>query len=136
MSERTDDRVSDLVPPSAVSTIRAELETVRAAVGRIETQLAGLEQDEPAPPGKERPRRYYEVLADVYDRGGRKGLEIEEFGRVGDRHGYDRRGLGGFFTGARAPLRRQDGSVFLSPVGERMLDSFLMALEREASDES
>lgn len=135
MSERGEGAaLGDAIRPSALATIRSELEGVRAAVLRIENELAGLEQEDPGAPFKERSRRYYEVLSDVYDRGGRLGLDVEEFGRVGDRHGYDRRGLGGFFTGARAPLRRQDGSIVLTPYGERMLDFFLLTLQEEATD--
>lgn len=132
MPRRPDDAASQPVPASTVSTIRSELEVLRRAVSRIETQLATLEREDPGTPAKERPRRYYEVLADVYDQGGRLGLDFEAFGRVGERHGYDRRGLGGFFTGARAPLRRKEGTVVLSPFGEGMLDSFLLTVERDS----
>jgi hypothetical protein len=114
--------------PTAIAAIRDELETVRAGLRRIEAQVGMLEQQEPQAQTKERPRRYYEVLAAVYDRGGRRGLDADAFGHVGELHGYDRRGLGGFFTGVRAPLRRHEDRVTLSVYGERLLDSFLQDL--------
>lgn len=114
--------------PTAIAAIRDELESVRAGLRRIEAQVGVLEQQEPQAQVKERPRRYYEVLAAVYDRGGRRGVDAEAFGRVGELHGYDRRGLGGFFTGVRAPLRRHEDRVTLSAYGERLLDSFLQGL--------
>ncbi|HEY2715407.1 MAG TPA: hypothetical protein VGI73_04225 [Solirubrobacterales bacterium] len=117
--------------PSALAGIRGELEKLRAGIAAIEGRLAAVEQEEAQAPAKERPRRYYEVLVAVYERGGRKGLDADAFGAVGKEHGYDRRGLGGFFTGSRAPLRRQDGRVTLSVQGERLVDSYLVTLGGE-----
>lgn len=65
------------------------------------------------------------MLVEVYDRGGHYGLAVEELAAVGMRHGYDRRGLGGFFTGGRAPLTRSDNHVYLTTQGEELMDAFL-----------
>jgi hypothetical protein len=126
-------RPAEVAPglPSALAGIRGELEKLRAGIAAIEGRLAAVEREEAQGPVKTRPRRYYEVLVAVYERGGRKGLDADAFGAVGKQYGYDRRGLGGFFTGTRAPLRRQAGQVTLSVEGERLVDSYLGAFEAE-----
>jgi hypothetical protein len=116
-------------PQHALASIRNELARVRSAIGRIERSLNDLEAGELAPASaRRRPERYLRVLVDVYERGGRHGVAGEEWAAIGGRHGYDRRGLGGFFTGGRAPLRRADGQVLLSAYGERLVDGYLAGL--------
>jgi hypothetical protein len=120
---RTD---ADADTQAAAETIRAELRRARTSLARIEEAVARLS----TPPGRsaverERPDRYYQVLVGVYELGGRHGIAADELGAVGGRHGYDRRGLGGFFAGARAPLRTVDGRVRLTPEGLRLVDVYL-----------
>jgi hypothetical protein len=116
-------------PRHALSTIRTELAHVRSAVGRIERGLNELESSERASvAARRRPERYLRVLVDVYERGGRHGVGSDEWAAIGDRHGYDRRGLGGFFTGVRAPLQRVDERVVLTVQGERLVDDYLSGL--------
>ena len=96
---------------------------------RIESSLAALEPPLPADEHpRPRPERYMQVLVEVYDRGGRVGVSSDELAAIGARHGYDRRGLGGFFTGARAPLQRLGERVQLTVHGELLLDSYLAQL--------
>ena len=118
-------------PRHALASIRAELSRVRSAVSRIERDLGELETSERvSAAAARRPERYLRVLVDVYERGGRHGVASAEWATIGARHGYDRRGLGGFFTGARSPLRRIDDRVVLTAYGERLVDEYLAGLAR------
>lgn len=113
----------------ALTAIRAELKRVRSSVSRIERGLNELEAGERgSPSARPRPERYLRVLVDVYERGGRHGVGSDEWASIGNRHGYDRRGLGGFFTGGRAPLRRGEQRVLLTAYGERLVDEYLAGL--------
>lgn len=89
-----------------------------------------LEGEQRSAPASERarPERYLRLLVDVYDHGGRLGVDSDAFGALGARYAYDRRGLGGFFRGARAPLQLVDGRVRLTLEGERLVDDFLAEL--------
>lgn len=121
-------------PAAAAATlggVRAELRRLRAGLARAEEGLAALEQE--APPRRSaqeraRPERYLRLLVDVYERGGRHGLDSDAFGALGAEHGYDRRGLGGFFRGDRAPLQLAEGRVRLTPEGARLVDAHLREL--------
>jgi hypothetical protein len=117
-------------PAQTLASVRAELAKVRSSVARIERDLGLLDatQRGAGGGGRERPDRYLQVLVDVYDRGGRHGLDSDGFAAVGERHGYDRRGLGGFFTGGRAPLRRDHERILLTPYGEQLVDLYLQRL--------
>jgi hypothetical protein len=123
-----------LVPPkpptsSAVRTIRAELGRITAAVAEVERALTELDDGgEPERPARarRRPDRYYLVLLGVYEQG-RQGLDSAQFGALGALHGYDRRGLGGFFVGARASLRHAGERIRLTDEGLALLDEYLEA---------
>lgn len=111
--------------------MRVELERLRSNLARLEDGLNALEATE-APLGgraRERPERYLRVLVDVYERGGHHGVDAEGLATIGKAHGYDRRGLGGFFTGRRAPLRRTEDRVTLTPFGEHLVDVYLHPLD-------
>lgn len=110
---------------NVVAALRAEVARLRRGLDRVEAALGRLD----APPSPEaaaraRPERYYRLLVDLYERG-RRGVDAEAFARLGRQRGYDARGLGGFFVGGRAPLRRQEGRVVLTPEGQRLLDDHL-----------
>lgn len=124
------DRPGDLLtgPHQALAAIRTELARVRSSVSRIERELNELEATERDSAARRRPERYLRVLVDVYERGGRHGVDPQEWSAIGSRHGYDRRGLGGFFTGAKAALRRVDDRVLLTAHGERLVDGYLAGL--------
>lgn len=116
-------------PQQALASIRTELARVRSSLGRIERGLGELEASELDSAGaRRRPERYLRVLLDVYERGGRHGVASDEWAAIGRQHGYDRRGLGGFFTGGRASLRKVDDRVLLTVYGERLVDEYLAGL--------
>ncbi len=116
----------------AAAAIRAELRKLRASLGRIEEAVERLPQPRARGPAveRERPERYFRVLVSVYERGGRHGIASAELGGIGDEHGYDRRGLGGFFAGARAPLQHVAGRTRLTPEGLRLVDRYLHEVAR------
>jgi len=103
---------------------RTELRRVRAGLERIDSLLNSLETPPTPSRSRNRPERYYLLLVDVYERG-RRGVDTERFAALGRRRGYDARGLGGFFIGDRAALRRTDQHVTLTTEGHRLVTSFL-----------
>jgi hypothetical protein len=107
-----------------IAGLRAEIARLRDGLERVDETLVSLERERAAPGARKRPDRYYEVLLDVYERG-RHGADGDTFGQLGRRRGYDARGLGGFFVGSRAPLRREDGRVVLTGEGHRVLSAYL-----------
>jgi len=111
---------------AAAAAIRAELPKLRAALARIEEAVEQLPREGPrAAVARERPERYFRVLVDVYERGGRHGIARDLLGEIGERHGYDRRGLGGFFAGDRAPLRFVADRARLTAEGLSLVDGYL-----------
>lgn len=110
--------------------MQRELETARASLARLERALSEFASRAPggaAPRERSRPARYYRVLLCVYEQG-RQGIDRETFNRVGAANDYDPRGLGGFFVGARAALRRETDRVRLTEEGQRLLDEWLETL--------
>jgi hypothetical protein len=114
----------------SATAIRAELRKLRASIARIEQELDRRPRPHAPRQGaeRERPARYFGVLVSIYERGGRPGIAADELGAIGAEHGYDRRGLGGFFAGERAPLRLVEGRVRLTPEGLRLVDRHLQEL--------
>lgn len=110
--------------------IRAELRKLRRSLARIEEAVGRLPRRAPRATAveRERPERYYRVLVSVYEHGGRHGIGADELGGIGEEHGYDRRGLGGFFAGTRAPLQRVEGRARLTAEGLRLVDRYLHEL--------
>jgi hypothetical protein len=116
---------------AAASAIRGELPKLRAALERIEEAVEQLPREAPRPAvARERPERYFRVLIDIYERGGRHGITRDLLGEIGERHGYDRRGLGGFFAGDRAPLRFVSDRARLTAEGLRLVDDYLHEVAR------
>lgn len=115
----------------ALASIRAEVGRLRSSLVRLEESLDALETSpsRSAGPARARPERYLSVLVDVYERGGQHGVDADGLAAIGRAYGYDRRGLGGFFTGRRAPLRRIEGRVTLTPHGEHLVDVYLHPLD-------
>lgn len=111
---------------TTLAGVRAALRRAREGLEQAERDLSALERSGGASTGGARPRpaRYFEVLVAVYERG-RHGSDLATFGRIGAEHGYTRRGLGGFFVGARAPLRMNGERVWLTPEGRRLVDEYL-----------
>lgn len=109
--------------------IRAQMAIITRALTRIDGQLEHLEGSAPSRERK-RPDRYYSLLVDVYEHG-IHGVDQATLWRIGSGHGYDRRGLGGFFAGSRAPL--QAGlRVTLTAEGRRLVDVYLDTLPEPA----
>lgn len=104
----------------------AEVARLRLGLDRLEAALSAMAGGGGAagPAARARPERYYRLLVDVYE-WGRHGVPGEAFAGLGRARGYDARGLGGFFVGARAPLRRQDEQVRLTVEGHRLVGEFL-----------
>jgi hypothetical protein len=104
---------------TALAGIRAEVAVMREALDRIEGELHSLEGRQPTAE-RVRPMRFYDVLVGVYEHG-IHGIDGDALTRLAGQNGYQRRGLNGFFTGARAALRRSAGRVVLTPEGVRLL---------------
>lgn len=107
--------------------MRSEIARLRDGLDRLEGQLNALETPRRASVERTRPTRYYEVLVGVYEHG-RHGIAAEAFAELASSHGYQRRGLNGFFTGGRAALRRIDGRTVLTAEGNRLVNEHLRAV--------
>jgi hypothetical protein len=107
-----------------IAMMRAELRRVQTRLARIDADLAQLQRTEPTSPSRPRAERYYQLLLAIYEHG-RHGVDAAQLGTLGATYDYDRRGLGGFFAGRRAPLRMTGERVHLTPEGERLLEGHL-----------
>lgn len=107
-----------------IAGIRQELAAIHDAVEFVERDLDRLEKTRPQRPDPSRPDRYFELLVGVYEHG-RHGIAPLAMTRLAESLGYDRRGLNGFLSGARATLRRHGDRFVLSPEGERMAIEYL-----------
>jgi hypothetical protein len=114
----------DPLPSPVVATMRAELRRLREGLDRLDAQLVRLAEEDETPSRRVRPERYYLVLLAVYERGPH-GASPDELATIGARCDYDRRGLGGYFTGARAPLCTEGGRVRLTAEGNRLVQEYL-----------
>ena len=108
----------------SILALRTELWRLREGLDRLDAQLARLAEEDEAPPGRLRPERYYLVLLAVYERGPH-GASMDDFATIGAECQYDRRGLGGYFAGKRAPLRSEGGRVRLTVEGDRLVREYL-----------
>lgn len=108
---------------AAITAIRGQVARMREGLDRIDSELQSLERQRRTTE-RARPARFYEVLIGVYEHGVH-GIDDTALTRLANAHGYERRGLNGFFTGARAALRRNEGRVVLTPEGNRLLDTHL-----------
>ncbi len=109
---------------STVIAMRAELRRLRDGIERLDAQLARLGEEDEPPVRRLRPERYYRVLLAIYERGPH-GASPDELATIGAGCGYDRRGLGGYFAGARAPLQTEGGRVRLTAEGNRLVHEYL-----------
>ena len=62
-------------------------------------------------------------------------MSAEEFRELARRHGYDPRGIGGFFSGANFTMSRAGGAVELTPQGRRVIQYRAPAFRDAAGDE-
>lgn len=83
----------------------------------------GASPDSPmpgVPKWKADTEKQWSLLKAVRDRGG--DLGSEEWGALGASHGYDPRGLGGFFRGAEQLMASQGERRVLTEYGQRFIE--------------
>jgi len=112
---------------AAITAIRGQVARIREGLDRIDSELQRLERQQRTTE-RARPARFYDVLVGVYEHG-IHGIDDAALTQLANAHGYQRRGLNGFFTGARAALRRTEGRIVLTPEGNRLLDAHLRQLQ-------
>lgn len=118
---------SDETDAAALAAIRGEIARMREGLDSIEHALQRVDGRQRSTE-RARPPRFYEVLVGVYEHG-IHGIDDDALTELGLLHGYQRRGLNGFFTGARAALRRAGGRVVLTPEGHRLLERHLRQIQ-------
>jgi len=118
---------ADDTDAAALAVVRGEVARMREGLDSIESALQRLERRQRTSE-RARPTRFYDVLVGVYEHG-IHGIDDEALTELAAAHGYQRRGLNGYFTGARAALRRANGRVVLTPEGHRLLDSHLRRIQ-------
>ena len=106
--------------PNPITAVRGQIARLRESLDVIDADLKRLEAVRPVAIDRVRPVRYYDLLIGVYETG-RHGIDSDALAALAAVHGYDRRGLNGFFTGGRAPLRRHGDRVVLTPEGHRLI---------------
>ncbi len=114
-------------PPSPAAELREEIQRIRQSLERLESGLQRMEEGTAPSRPRTRPDRYYAVLVDVYERGVH-GVTRAQLGEIAAPHDYDRRGLGGFFVGARAPLQTREDRVVLTAEGHQLVHDHLESL--------
>lgn len=122
-----DDLSAELTDATALAVIRSAVARSRESLDSIESALQSLDRQRRSTE-RARPLRFYNVLVGVYEHGVH-GIDDQSLTDLATANGYQRRGLNGFFTGARAALRRSAGRVVLTPEGHRLLDNYLSQLQ-------
>jgi hypothetical protein len=123
VTSRARGEMLDRVAREARRWARRLIRAARAGLDRLEAILepdgqgGGLVAPQPPPGEEESLRRWWSLLADVEARGGR--LSAEEFRELARSHGYQPRGVGGFFSGANATMRREGDIVEITARGRR-----------------
>ncbi|HSI30265.1 MAG TPA: hypothetical protein VK951_02940 [Miltoncostaeaceae bacterium] len=118
------DELKARAQPTLESAARRAITSARTMLDRAEEPLdrgrGGPElPGGPLPPAGEEAsyRRWWSLLADVEARGGR--MSADEFRELAQRHDYDPRGVGGFFSGPNSTMSREGDTVELTPRGRR-----------------
>lgn len=108
---------------SESAELKRKLSRTLSKLRAVETEiqeLIGSDEDE----GLEWWDRRCHVLVEVYNRGG--VIPADDWYRIGADLGYDRRGLGGFFTGNEPTMVAIAGNRHaLSPSGRREAEEYL-----------
>ena len=102
-----------------------QLSRLRKAHGELTTVLSELgalnnTDPNPEPQWKADLRKQWGLLKEVDGQGGDVGSE--EWGRLGVKHGYDPRGLGGFFVGSQPLMASQGARRVLTEHGRRFIE--------------
>ncbi len=118
---------ADETDAAALAAIRGEIARMREGLDTIEHPLQRVDGRQRSTE-RARPPRFYEVLVGVCEHG-IHGIDDDALTELGLLHGYQRRGLNGFFTAARAGLRRAGGRVVLTPEGHRLLERHLRQIQ-------
>jgi len=108
-----------------ITTQQAEALTRAHAEFSTALRNAGILNDAPTPPVEPQWRRstakqWALLNALARDHGGDVGAE--EWARLGRQHGYDPRGLGGFFVGREQLMARQGARRVLTDHGQRFIE--------------
>ncbi len=118
------DQLKARAQPTLESAARRAISGARTVLDRAEARLDRGRGDPklpggPLPPAGEEDsyRRWWSLLADVEGRGGT--MSADEFRDLAQRHGYDPRGVGGFFSGPTSTMSRDGDTVAITPRGRR-----------------
>jgi len=101
------------------SEARKHLEAAKAALKRLEEHLEGVTMERASGQPDARTARWWRILDEVDQLGG--ALTVEDWRALGLRHGYNPKGLGGFFTGAEPSMRSEADMRALTDAGRRWL---------------
>ncbi len=99
-----------------LSRIHADLGEVLAEIGLLETAKPPVHPQWLKDTAKQ--WGLISAAADVNE----GDLGADEWSRLGRKHGYDPRGLGGFFQGAQPLMARQDSRRVLTQHGRRFIE--------------
>jgi len=109
-------------PEDELEEIKNALESISDSVKELIERVNALIRNEQhqEDSGRNEIDRRLHVLKEIYSRGG--VISKQEFYQIGDRYGYPRQALGGFFVGKRKLLTMiSENRVALTPNGEREL---------------
>jgi hypothetical protein len=131
-------RLAGRAAPIADRAARGAIRHTRTLLDRVERRLdrrlpaADLPAGPTPPAGEEEShRRWWSLLSDVDARGGR--MSAEEFRSLAEQHGYEARGIGGFFSG-NSTMRRDGDVVELTPRGRREVQYWAPTFRDHGSD--
>lgn len=97
-------------------------ESVLKQIERIDREVHALRARIEAEGGEHLIPRRVRFLKAVAEQGGI--VTVEELRQLGTTHGYDARGLGGFFVGNGSLRRLTDGRSVITPRGEGELEPY------------
>jgi hypothetical protein len=133
------DELMDRAAPALDRSARRAIRGARTLLDRAEERLDAARKGPALAPGPLPPTgeeeaylRRWSLLVDVEARGGR--MSADEFRDLAQRHDYDPRGIGGFFSGANSTMSRDGDVVELTPLGRREIQYWAPAFRDAAGD--